>query len=166
MSLVSLLSLLPLHAQHSLIRRTLYICSAVSLGDHTGSVVCFGGSAGNSNLFAALDFTSALAPSGTQQAAGEDESKSEVSVWAPHVFLGTRETTPASAREPPLPRTSAVAVRVGRYMFIHGGWSNSANELGDVWVGLLPCYLLPCYMGISNNHTVTGGRPELQHHKS
>ena len=126
------------------------ICSAVSLGDHTGSVVCFGGSAGNSNLFAALDFTSALA-SDTQQAVSYDEQpKGEVSVWAPHVFLGTRETTAASAREPPLPRTSAVAVRVGRYMFIHGGWSNSANELGDVWVRLLPSYFLFFCVHISN----------------
>lgn len=37
----------------------------------------------------------------------------------------------------PAARTSAVAVRVGRYMFVQGGWSMATRELGDAWVSSL-----------------------------
>ena len=34
----------------------------------------------------------------------------------------------------PTPRCSAVAVRIGRFVFIQGGWSRRTQEVGDFWV--------------------------------
>jgi len=60
-------------------------------------------------------------------------------------FFSAALTTPQSfvqdnESEVPFARTSAVAVRVGRYMIVQGGWSMSTRELGDIWVSI--CYLL------------------------
>jgi len=56
-------------------------------------------------------------------------------------FFSAALTTPQSfvqdnESEVPFARTSAVAIRVGRYMIVQGGWSMSTRELGDIWVSI------------------------------
>jgi hypothetical protein len=56
-------------------------------------------------------------------------------------FFSAALTTPKSfvqdnESEVPFARTSAVAIRVGRYMIVQGGWSMSTRELGDIWVSI------------------------------
>ena len=83
-------------------------------------IASFGGGARYSNAVTLLHVTRS-----------KSEENSEVFrtvLSTPQTFIQDNES------DIPAARTSAVAVRVGRYMIVQGGWSMATRELGDIWV--------------------------------
>jgi len=86
-----------------------------------GCIATFGGGARYSNAVTFIHMTKRVI---------DNTEFFSAALTSPQSFVQDNES------EVPFARTSAVAIRVGRYMIVQGGWSMSTRELGDIWVSI------------------------------